>query len=237
MATRATWRRAGRLLLKGLGVLLLVPLLYLLAVLAGGLLTANGDWRPSDDGVPIFIRTNGVHTWIMVPTVTADMDWRALAPADHIKESRLNGNYLAFGFGNRDFYLNTPTWADLSFKTAFAAMIGGGPSLVHVDHETDPVEDEYTRRMTISREQYRRLTRYIRDSFQLDEQGRPMPLIGRGYGWSDVFYESGRSYNFVRTCNEWTGEALRTAGIRAGVWTPLSQSIMWRLEAGDEEPA
>src|SRR3546814_10757460 len=167
----------------------------------------------------------------MVPTVTAEMDWRPLAPASHIKEPRLAGTYLAFGFGNRDFYLTTPTWADLTFKTAFAAAIGGGPSLIHVDHETDPVEDEYTRRMVVTPEQYRRLARYIRESFQLDEAGRSMPLIGRGYGWSDVFYASRRAYNFVRTCNEWTGEALRTAGIRAGVWTPLAQSIMWRLEA------
>src|SRR3546814_441997 len=190
MAMRAKWRRVGRPLLKGLGALVLVPLLYFLAVAIGGTLTANADWREPDEGVTLFIRTNGVHTWIMVPTVTAEMDWRPLAPASHIKEPRLAGTYLAFGFGNRDFYLTTPTWADLTFKTAFAAAIGGGPSLIHVDHETDPVEDEYTRRMVVTPEQYRRLARYIRESFQLDEAGRSMPLIGRGYGWSDVFYES-----------------------------------------------
>ena len=70
---------------------------------------------------------------------------------------------------------------------------------------------------------------------QLDEAGDSMPLLDSGYGWSDVFYESGRAYNFVRTCNEWTGEALRTAGIRMGVWTPLSQGIMWRLEREESE--
>ena len=230
MEHRTTWRRAGRLLWRSLAGLLLVPALYLLAVLVGGLLTAHAVWREPDTGVTIFVRTNGVHTWILVPTVSADMDWRPLAPANPIREPRLAGNYLAIGFGNRDFYLNTPTWADLSFKTAFAAAVGGGPSLMHVDHETDPVEDEYTRRLTIGRDQYRRLVRYIAGSFQFDARGRTMPLIGRGYGWSDTFYESRRAYNFVRTCNEWTGEALRTAGIPMGAWTPLSQSIMWRLD-------
>ena len=235
MATRATWRRVGHVALKALGVLLLVPLLYLLAVAVGGTLTANADWREPDKGVTLFIRTNGVHTWIMAPTVTPEMDWRGLAPAADIKEPRLAGNYIAFGFGNRDFYLNTPTWADLTLKTAFAAVIGGGPSLIHVDHETDPVEDAYTRRLIVSDDEYRRLVGYIRASFQLDEAGHSMPLLDSGYGWSDVFYESGRAYNFVRTCNEWTGEALRTAGIRMGVWTPLSQSIMWRLEREESE--
>jgi uncharacterized protein (TIGR02117 family) len=210
--------------------MLLVPFLYVLAVLVGSLLTANADWRQPEEGVTLFIRTNDVHTWILVPMVTPEMDWRPLAPASHIREPRLAGNYLAIGFGNREFYLNTPTWADLSFKTAVAAAFGGGPSLMHVDHETDPIEDEYTERLIVSRDQYRKLARYIANSFQIDERGRTLPLIGRGYGWSDVFYESRRAYNFVRTCNEWTGEALRTAGVRTGVWTPASQSVMWRLE-------
>src|SRR3546814_12213645 len=98
----------------------------------------------------------------MVPTVTAEMDWRPLAPASHIKEPRLAGTYLAFGFGNRDFYMTTPTWADLTFKHAFAAAIGGGPSLIHVDHEPDPVDEEYTRRRVGTQEQYMRQARHNR---------------------------------------------------------------------------
>src|SRR3546814_5684486 len=88
MAMRAKWRRVGRPLLKGLGALVLVPLLYFLAVATGGPLTANADWREPDDGVTLFLRTHGVHTWIMVPTVPAQVDWRPLAPARHLKEDR-----------------------------------------------------------------------------------------------------------------------------------------------------
>jgi hypothetical protein len=54
--------------------------------------------------------------------------------------------------------------------------------------------------------------------------------MGRGYGPADIFYEGRGRYNAYRTCNEWTGEALRTAGVRTGVWTPLSQSIMLRAQ-------
>ena len=57
-----------------------------------------------------------------------------------------------------------------------------------------------------------------------------MPLIGRGYNDWDMFYEANGGYSFVLTCNEWTGRALRHAGIRTGLWTPLEQSIMWRLD-------
>jgi uncharacterized protein (TIGR02117 family) len=216
-------------LLKALGVLVAVPLLYFGTALIGGLIPANAGWREAQGGVRIFIRTNGVHTWIMVPKAAAGIDWRRIAPPEHIDDIRYaRGNYLAIGYGNRDFYLNTPTWGDLSPRTALAAAFGGGPSLIHVEHEHDPRPNEYQQPITLSADQYRRLAAHIAQSFDL-AGGRSKPLIGRGYGPADVFYEAEGTYNAYRTCNEWTGEALRAAGVRTGLWTPLSQSIMWRL--------
>jgi uncharacterized protein (TIGR02117 family) len=204
-------------------------LLYFVAALIGGLIPANAGWTEPREGVPIFLRTNGVHTWIMVPTVSPEMDWRPLAPATHIRDPRYAGNYIALGYGNREFYLNTPRWADLRPRTALAAAFGSGRSLMHVEHEWNPRVDEYQQRLVVTREQYRRLARHIAQSFELDARGRTRPLLGRGYGPADVFYEARGPYNAFFTCNEWTGAALRAAGVRTGIWTPLSQSIMLRL--------
>ena len=165
-------------------------LLYFMAALAGGLIPANAGWREPEEGVVIFVRTNGVHTWIMMPTVSPDMDWRPIAPAAHIRDPRYAGNYLAFGYGNREFYLNTPRWADLRPRTAFAAAFGSGPSLMHVEHEWNPRVLEYQKRLVLTREQYRRLARHVAASFDRDGSGRTMPLLGRGYGPADVFYEA-----------------------------------------------
>jgi uncharacterized protein (TIGR02117 family) len=221
--------RLLKLLARALLLLLAVPALYFTAALIGGLVPANAGWKQAERGVKIFVRTNGVHTWIMVPTVAEGIDWRPLAPPSHIQDPRYASDYLAIGYGNRDFYLNTPTWGDLSLRTALAAALGGGPSLVHVEHEHDPRPNEYQRPIMLSVEEYRRLTAHIRASFDL-AGGRSKPLIGRGYGPADVFYEARGPYNAYRTCNEWTGEALRAAGVRTGVWTPLSESIMLRLD-------
>ena len=222
-------RRRLKTFLKVLGVLLALPLLYFGAALIGGLVPANAGWREAERGVRIFVRTNGVHTWIMVPKVAAGVDWRPIARPEHIKDLRYaRGNYLAIGFGNRDFYLNTPTWGDLSLRTAAAAALGGGPSLVHVEHEHDPKPDEYQQPITLDPAEYRKLSVHIRGSFDL-AGGRSHPLLGRGYGPADAFYEARGPYNAYRTCNEWTGEALRAAGVRTGMWTPLSESIMIRL--------
>jgi len=225
--------RRARIALKGLAWLIGLPLalalLYFSAAGILGTIPANAGWREPARGVTIFIRTNGVHTWVMVPTVSPDMDWRPIAPPGHIREPLYAGDHVAIGFGNREVYLNTPTWADLSLKQAVAAAVGGGPSLMHVDHVRSPRPDQYQRPLRLSRAQYRRLSRYLAESFEMKD-GRSVPLLGRGYANSDAFYESRRPYNVARTCNSWTGEALRAAGVRTGVWTPLAQSIMWRLE-------
>lgn len=234
MATAAASRRRriARVGARGLLALAALPLLYLLAALLLGAIPANASWRPAGaDGVTIFLRTNGVHTWIVMPKVTPEMDWRPFAPGEHLADPHYGyGDHVAIGYGNRDFYLNTPTWADLDAGTAITAAAGFGPALVHVDHDHRPMPNDWQRPLRISRDQYRRLAAHIRGSFRLDDAGRTVPLLGRGYrGW-DMFYESDGGYDLLLTCNEWTGRALRAAGIRTGLWTPFSQSIMWRLD-------
>ena len=221
-------------LLAVLAGLMAVPLLYFAGAVVGGVIPANSDWREAETGVRVFVRTNGVHTWLVVPALAAGVDWRPLAPAAHIRDPRYAGDHVAIGFGNRYFYLNTPTWADLSLNTALAAAFGRGPSLVHVEHERSPEPDEYQRPLMLSVAEYRRLAAHIRASFELDLAGQSKPLLGRGYGSADIFYEGRGPYNAYRTCNEWTGEALRAAGVRIGIWTPLSESIMLRFGGGSE---
>ena len=224
-------RTALKHLLRGIAVLIAFPLLYFAAAFFGGVIPANANWEQAERGITIFVRTNGVHTWVMMPAEAAGVDWRPLAPAAHIRDPRYAGSYMAFGYGNREFYLNTPTWADLSLPTALAAAFGRGPSLVHVEHEwRKPEPNSYQRPIVLSTREYHKLAAHIRSSFEFDAHGRTIPLIGRGYGPADMFYEGRGLYNAYRTCNEWTGEALRAAGVRTGVWTPLSESIMLRLD-------
>jgi uncharacterized protein (TIGR02117 family) len=231
MEAKKLARRIGGIVIRLLGFVVALPVVYLVAALILGLVPANVGWQEPERGVDIFVRTNGVHTWIVVPKINAIMDWRPYAPAEHLEDPRYgNADHVAFGYGNREFYLNTPTWGDLSPRTAALALFGSGPTLLHVEHDHQPRPDQDTRPLTITPDQYRRLAAYIRARFQLDGNGETMPLIGRGYNRWDVFYEAQGGYSFVMTCNEWTGRALRHAGIRTGLWTPLSQNIMWRLD-------
>jgi uncharacterized protein (TIGR02117 family) len=231
VATCWTARRTARIALKVLLGIIAVPLAWFLLALILGAIPANVTWRAPPQGIMIFVRTNGVHTWIVMPKTNRYMDWAPYAPGAHLRDPRWgNGNYVAIGYGNRDFYLNTPTWGDLSVRTAAAALFGRGTTLLHVEHDHNPHPEIWQRPIRVTPVQYRRLTAFIRGRFRLDGQGRTIPVLGRGYGPNDMFYEASGGYSFVLTCNEWTGRALRTAGIRMGLWTPLEQSIMWRLD-------
>ena len=109
-------------------------------------------------------------------------------------------------------------------------MFGSGPTLLHVEHVDRPRAEDWQRPIRITPGQYRRLAGFIQRRFRLDRGGRPIPVLGRGYAGYDMFYEANGGYSFVMTCNEWTGRALRDAGVRMGLWTPFEQSIMWRLD-------
>jgi len=99
-------RRALRIALRSAGVLLAIPFLYFLAAFILGAIPANRGWTEPKEGVTVFVRTNGVHTWILVPKVTEEMDWRPLVPGAHLRDPRWGGgDYVVLGYGNRTFYL------------------------------------------------------------------------------------------------------------------------------------
>jgi len=208
--------------------LLAFPLLYLAGAVTFGLFPVNAGWEEAEDGVIVFVNTNGVHTGIGMPAVNGVMDWRPLVPGAHLR-SPVAADYVFIGYGNREFYLETPSWAELSAATATRAAFGGGPTLLHVDHVRAPGVSGEQRALRLSVEEYRRLVEFVRARFRLDDAGRTIPVLGRGYGEHDMFYEAHGGYSLWLTCNEWTGRAFRAAGERMGLWTPLEQGVMWRL--------
>nr|WP_093333204.1 TIGR02117 family protein [Sphingomonas rubra] len=192
------------------------------AGLVGGAVPVNAGWREPADGIEIFVESNGVHTGIVVPKVAAGVDWRPLARPEHLADPRYAGyDHLSFGWGERAFYLETPTWWDVRPTTVLAGAIGSRNTLVHVDHVPRPAEEPAVRRVVLRPAEYRRLAAYIR-AFVV-----PGGRVHRGYGPYDAFYESNGRYSAVRDCNAWTGEALAAAGVRVGAWTPFPNTVLW----------
>lgn len=221
------WRLVARLGLRvGLGLVGLV-LAYGAAGLIGGAIPVNAAWRPPARGIEIWVESNGIHTGIVVPKVAAGIDWRPLADPTHLADPRYAAHdHLSFGWGERAFYLETPTWAQVKATTVLAAAFGSAETLVHVDHVPRPRATADVRRLVVTPDQYRRLAAYIAASV------RPGARHYRGYGPYDAFYDGTGRYSALRTCNSWTGNALRSAGVRVGWWTPFPLTVMWWFGAG-----
>lgn len=199
--------------------------LYVMAGLVGSLLPANPRTAPADDAITIYISDNGIHTGLILPARHPLADWSDLVRPEHLADPRYASEHLLFGWGDRVFYMNTPTWADFRPSTALVALFGSEGALLHVEHFASPAPGESVRSVVVSPAQYRAIAERIRRYFVLGPDGRP--TVVRGYGASDVFYEATGRYSAFDTCNEWTGSVLREAGVRVGRWTPFSFALMW----------
>lgn len=214
-----TRRWHERRVIRWLCGVLAVPLLFLLCVLGGSLIPANRNAVPPAQGITIYVYTNGVHTGLVLPTVNALHDWRARVPASDLGDPRRAGQWLMFGWGERNFYLNTPTWAEVDPKIVLRAAIGSNATLMHVDHLQRVWRGPDLRPFLLTPAQYVALTKAI------DADFAPGAAI-KGYGADDLFYPGRGRYSVARMCNEWTGGKLRDVGVRVGIWTPASWSVM-----------
>ncbi|MBR0552655.1 TIGR02117 family protein [Stakelama marina] len=220
-----TARRIGRMLIRIAAAIALLCVVYLAAGLVGGAIPANSGRAPPKYGIPIYVADNGIHTDIVMPVSAAGVDWRGLVRPGDIADPRYAAHtHLAFGWGDRTFYVDTPTWADVDPRTVVSAAIGSSDTVLHVEHVPEPPVGPDIRRVLLTRAEYLRLAAYIRASFATGADGRA-PSI-HGYGPADAFYAARGHYDALHTCNDWTGAALRHAGIRMGQWTPFPVSVM-----------
>ena len=185
----------------------------------------------SSPDVLVYLHTNGVHTDIVVPVKTAQMNWGQLLPYANIPSGDASLQYLAFGWGDKGFYLDTPTWADLKVSTALVAAFWLGSSAMHTTYLRTVPPGPDTVPLYLSHAEYEQLIGYIKNSFRLDAAGQAQHIKGHSYGRDDAFYEAKRVYSFLYTCNTWTNDALKASGQKACLWTPSDKGIFYQYRS------
>lgn len=215
-------------IIKAIPFMLMLLLFLLSAFTSPGPLTAKQE-NSGRDSIEIFVVSNGVHTDLVLPLHNAQKDWRSLLPEELFNVQGKNYTTIAFGWGNKDFYISTPAWADLTVSTAVKAGLGLGSSAMHVRYlRKNPNVSENCVSLNISKEQYLALVRFVEQSFCL-EQNCAKKIDHPGYGDHDLFFEAQGRYTLFRTCNVWTNNALKKAGIKTPVWMPFADGLMHAL--------
>lgn len=207
--------------LFALGLLTLVAL-FLLSAWIGAAIPRNADWVAPDTGVTIMVETNGIHTALVLPLITPVKDWRKDFPASDLPAPDRDYTHVSVGWGEREVFLNTPEWADLSPVTAIRVVTFGGEALLHVAHYVRPAPSVTARPLRLTESQYQSLVRRI-------EAALPPPArraVHSGYTDYDVFYDARGRYNLGNTCNQWISDTLAGAGVKTGSWTPFAGGVM-----------
>lgn len=227
---RRSTRRPNRLrrLLLALAAL---PLTYFALAVIGSLVPVNRGWTEPAQGITVYLASNGVHTDLLLPVAAEGLDWRPLIPLGDFRSADPTARWIAFGMGERRVYLETPRWRDIRLGTIWAALTGG-ERVMHVEWVADPTW--HARAVRLRPEEYRRLWTAIRAGFRLDASGRPVRIDHSGYGPADAFYRGVGRASAINTCNVWTADRLRIAGVRTSLWSPFAPGLAWRYRNADQ---
>lgn len=181
----------------------------------------------SNKEITVYIRSNGVHTDICMPTVSAQANWLNVFDLRDYKDQNQR-EYIAIGWGDKGFFLDTPTWAELKASTAIKAVFLPSPTAMHVEFLDTPVENESIRKVQISKRAYRNLVTFVKSTFYVKNE-LPILIPGHGYWPTDNFYEAKGNYHLFNTCNVWTNDAMKSASIPTSVFSVFPEGNLMHL--------
>ena len=219
---KRSWNILKKILL---GILVFLVFYISLAFLLSKI-TVNSKPDTAEKPIAIYIKTNGVHTDIVVPVNNSVKDWRDQIKFEHTRSKDTTYQFIGFGWGDKGFYLNTPQWSDLKVSTALNAAFYLGTSAMHATFYKNLNENKNCFKVYISAENYKMLTTYIENSFQQNANGNTILINAPTYGDHDSFYEANGRYSLFYTCNSWANQALKSANQKAAFWTLTDTGIL-----------
>lgn len=218
-------KKLFKFLLKSIFAFFGFILIYVLSAYILSKITINKEPHTKPE-VEIYILTNGVHTDIVLPTKNNQIDWSQQIQYKNTKAADSTYKYIAMGWGDKGFYLETPEWSDLKASVAFKAATGLSTTAIHATYYKKMKLGDDCKSMLISKEQYSRLIAYITNSFQKDIDGNFIPIkTDANYGKTDAFYEATGSYSLIHTCNTWANNGLKASGQKCCFWTATDSGI------------
>lgn len=197
---------------------LFIPISYLLISLILSYITVNNNGLSPEENNVVYLRTNGVHLDIIIAINDLSIELK-----EGIKFTP-DVKYFSFGWGDENFYLNTPTWNDLTFGNAFKAMFLKSSTLIHLT-KYKQFEKSWTK-VVLSESELKKLNQFILESFHKDGNGNKIIIPNSGYSINDEFYKANGSYSCIKTCNSWANNAFKESGLKSCLWTPFDFGLI-----------
>jgi uncharacterized protein (TIGR02117 family) len=208
-------------LMMTLSALLSIPILLLIGSLFPRL--PRGHAQASCQYKVCLTRMD-IHTNLIVPVQTDTFSWR-----NYLPEPLTRAQYIGFGWGERNWYMNPPTQLEAIVPRGLRALLFPNAAALRVQtHDRLPQHDE-VECVGVERSRYLALMQFIQQSFQRTEQGNLIPLSDPASGTG--FYTATGQYSIVRNSNHWTAEGLNDAGINTPLWAGLSTAVTHHVDS------
>ncbi len=203
---------------------------YAITALCLSIIPVNKKYCQPINGIQIWVVSDGIHADFIMPASNAAFDWWKILGIEHYGASKKDITYLCFGWGDKGFYMEIPTWDDLTLKIAAKAVLVPSSTCMHVTAHTKLPDRKYSVPILVNDEKYKQLCHYILNYFEKDTQQRVIRIPEYSFSDLDCFYEGTGSYHCFNTCNYWVSRGLKKIGVTSPVWSPLAKGIFYQLE-------
>lgn len=205
-------------LIKWAVVLVSVPILYILISLILTFIPANKTEETLEKNNSIYITSNGVHLDLILHE--KDVDPIILDGLIYTE----NEDYFSFGWGEKIFYMNTPSWNDLTIMNSFRALFLKNSAMIHLTRYSS-FNQEWVE-IKVNQNQLHKINQYIYQSFSVDSLNKKTLLPDKGYSNNDDFYDAEGRFSCFKTCNTWVNTGLKESDIDACLWTPFDFGLL-----------
>ncbi len=178
------------------------------------------------DGHKVIVLNHGYHSAIVLSRDDlgalggpVSRGWLADFPDAH---------WFEFGWGDRGFFLESPTLDDVSFAIVAKALFWPSPSVFHVATAPGEVADVFSASDLIRFSLAENNMADLIAALETGAAGRY--ALGPGLYLNSLFYEGAGSYHLFYTCNSWVASVLRAGGVNASPLFAQSSTVMfWEL--------
>lgn len=182
-----------------------------------------------DPEMDIYLIANEIHIGIVLPRKNAVYDWNTFIVDNYFPDPSLDLDWIEFGWGDRRFYFEMPTWDHFTWQLAADALFLPDPAVMHVGLMNISDYPNSVTKVRINYKTYQKIISAVKESIVI-KNGRPILLHGKGYSPQDNFFEAHGSYSLLRTCNVWTADIFKAAGLKHPLWSPTKYGMerLWK---------
>lgn len=144
----------------------------------------------------IYLHDNGMHVDIIIPCK--------------------DGSFAAYGWGSKIFFMEVPSWDDLTYSVGFQALFTKPASCMRVIKYN--ARNPEWKVVKLSEEQLLKVKSEIDIMFKYDDIGNRICI-------KDGFYVAEENYHALNTCNTWANKVIKSAGLKARLYTLNSESL------------